>query len=138
MLNGWPKKIKDELKNYKIKENELTIENECLMWGHRLVVPSSLRQKVLEELHSNHMGVVRMKAMARSYVWWSLHVWDWPDAPNERLHRDFLGPIEGQMYMVILDAHSKWVDIREMCNITAESTIEVFRDYFSTWGKRLF
>ena len=29
---------------------------------------------------------------------------------------------------------SKWVDIHEMHNITADSTIEVFRDYFSTWG----
>ena len=66
VLKGWPKVINEELKNYKAKEHELTIENECLMWGHRLVVPSSLRQTLLEELHSNHMGVVRMKAMGRS------------------------------------------------------------------------
>ena len=69
-LKGWPKVVKEELKSYKAKEHELTIENECLMWGHLLVVPSSLRQTLLEELHSNHMGVVRMKAMTRSYIWW--------------------------------------------------------------------
>ena len=26
--------------------------------------------KVLEELHHEHMGVAKMKSLARSYVWW--------------------------------------------------------------------
>lgn len=40
------------------------------MWGNRVIVPPKLRQQVLEELHTGHLGVVKMKAMARSYVWW--------------------------------------------------------------------
>ena len=63
-----------------------------------------------------------------------LHVWDWPDAPNERIHVDFLGPLENDMYIVITDAFSKWVDIREMKRIDANSTITVLRDYCSSWG----
>lgn len=61
-------------------------------------------------------------------------MWDWPEAPNERIHIDFLGPVNKRMYIVILDAHSKWADIRMMNNITTDSTINVLRDYFSTWG----
>ena len=38
--------------------------------GIRVIVPSKLRDLVLEELHLGHPRVVRMKALARSPVWW--------------------------------------------------------------------
>ena len=50
-------------------QDELSVENDCILWGVR-VVPTKLRKKVLEELHHGHPGIVRMKALARSYVWW--------------------------------------------------------------------
>ena len=83
------------------------------------MVPSKLRQKILNELHQGHSGIVRMKALARSQVWWPgldeditkmvkgcvecqsvkhlpakapLHPWAWPTSPWERIHVDFLGP----------------------------------------------
>ena len=34
-----------------------------------VVVPTTLQLKVLEELHGGHIGVVKMKALARSHVW---------------------------------------------------------------------
>ena len=34
------------------------------------MIPTKLAKLVLNELHSSHLGIVRMKAMARSYVWW--------------------------------------------------------------------
>ena len=34
------------------------------------VISTKLRHRVLEELHRGHLGVVRMKALARSHVWW--------------------------------------------------------------------
>lgn len=39
--------------------------------GDRVVIPYKLRRWVLEALHVGHLGIVRMKALARSYVWWS-------------------------------------------------------------------
>ena len=35
-----------------------------------MVVPTKLRQKVLNDLHRDHVDVVRMKAIARSYMRW--------------------------------------------------------------------
>ena len=49
---------------------ELTVQNDCLMWGIRVIVPPALREKVLEELHSGHSGMSRMKSLARCHVWW--------------------------------------------------------------------
>lgn len=40
------------------------------MWGHRVVNPESCRAQVLEIMHEPHMGIVKSKALARSYVWW--------------------------------------------------------------------
>lgn len=40
------------------------------MWGTHVIVPPKLRSRVLESLHEGHLGVVKMKSLARSYVWW--------------------------------------------------------------------
>ena len=40
------------------------------MWGGRVIVPDMLRAHVLDQLHEGHLGVVKIKALARSYVWW--------------------------------------------------------------------
>lgn len=34
------------------------------------VIPSSLRENLLLELHRNHLGIVKMKSLARSSFWW--------------------------------------------------------------------
>lgn len=40
------------------------------MWGYRMIIPASSRQTVLKQLHCSHMGIVKTKSWARSYVWW--------------------------------------------------------------------
>ncbi|XP_014214167.1 uncharacterized protein K02A2.6-like [Copidosoma floridanum] len=161
LIEGWPLNVEEKLQPYKNRQLELTLENDCIFWGHRIVIPTTVIESVLGELHSAHMGIVKMKAQARSFVWWPgidkmientakscelclqygtnpprsiLHTWKWPEAPNERVHVDFCGPIDGHMYLIITDAYSKWIDIREMNNITASSTIKVLKEYISTWG----
>ena len=46
------------------------MEGDCLLWGIRAIVPKKLQEDVLKELHYDHQGMARMKASARSYVWW--------------------------------------------------------------------
>ena len=64
------KESDSSLSLYLVGRNELTLLQGCVMWGNRVIVPPKLRQHVLEELHTGHLGVVKMKAMAWSYVWW--------------------------------------------------------------------
>ncbi|KAL7843904.1 hypothetical protein SRHO_G00224430 [Serrasalmus rhombeus] len=151
----------DELSHYLQRRHELTVQHGCLMWGLRVIVPPKLRPRVLAELHSAHPGVVRMKSLARSYVWWPgidsqiehqakschscqrvqkdpglapLHPWMWPSSPWERIHVDFAGPFEGHMYLVVVDAHSKWPEIHIMDSTTSSKTIQVLRGLFSRYG----
>ena len=52
------------LKPYLCRLTEFSCEGGCLLWGNRVVVPTSLRKNVLDELHEVHPGVSRMKALA--------------------------------------------------------------------------
>ena len=56
---------------YIYRKTELPVESYCLIWGNRVIIPFHLRNKILTELHENHPGIVRMKALAHSYVWWT-------------------------------------------------------------------
>ena len=60
---GWPNEVQNELKPYYIRRHELTVEANCLLWGRKVIVPEKLQSTVLEELHTVHPGVVRMKSM---------------------------------------------------------------------------
>ncbi len=159
--DGWPTQVPDELKHYYSKKDEISIEADCLLWGIRVIVPKSLQAQVLKTLHEGHSGIQRMKALARSYMWWKgidqdiesqsksckpcqehkpnppsapLHIWQWPTAPLKRIHIDFAGPFQGKMFLIIVDAHSKWPEVIIMSSTTAEKTIEALFTFFSRYG----
>nr|CAI5835242.1 unnamed protein product [Callosobruchus analis] len=43
------------------------LESGCIMKSQRVVIPHTKRIK----LHSAHLGIVKMKNLARSYCWWA-------------------------------------------------------------------
>ena len=70
---GWPntsKSLPKELHPYFHRKLQLTVHNGCILHSHRVVIPSSLQQKILTEIHEGHMGIVRMKSLARMHVRW--------------------------------------------------------------------
>ena len=71
-LDGWPDtpSADKELVIFYNKREALSVENNCLLWGHRVVIPENLKTLVIRELHYSHFGISIMKALARSFVWW--------------------------------------------------------------------
>ena len=67
--SGWPSQVPETLVPYSRRRQELAIEDGCLMWGIRVVIPKKLREAILQQLHQDHPGISRMKAVARSHVW---------------------------------------------------------------------
>ncbi|CAK1590029.1 unnamed protein product [Parnassius mnemosyne] len=160
--DGWPGELNiKELKPYYNRKNELYTELDCVMWGHRVVIPSVCRSKVLKELHDSHMGMVKTKGLARSYVWWpgidedieklcrscqvclevadappahAIRSWPWPDRPWSRLHIDFFGPIAGNTYLVLIDACTKWMEVIKMSSTNAKAVIKALREIWSRFG----
>ena len=62
-----------------------------------------------------------------------LHPWLWPSKPWKRIHADFAGPFKGKMFLLVMDAHSKWPEIVEMSSTTATKTVEL-RRMFAAYG----
>ncbi|KMQ84562.1 hypothetical protein RF55_17550 [Lasius niger] len=54
---------------YKAPETNYTLSRNCLLLEHR-VIPPSLRPAILADLHAAHIGIVKMKGLARSFVFW--------------------------------------------------------------------
>lgn len=129
--------------------------------GSEWFIPERYRQDVLEELHVSHPGMVRMKSLARLHVWWPgldsdietkvsqcgpcrsqlpnlpkapANPWLWPSAPWKRVHIDFAGPFMQRMFLIIVDAYSKWMDVVMMTSTTSENTINALRYLFSSYG----
>lgn len=59
-----------ELAPYFSKQSDISVSNECLFWNSRAVTSVSLRDKVIKDLHSVHLGIQRMKSIARQYCYW--------------------------------------------------------------------
>ena len=59
-----------------------------------------------------------------------LHSWEWPSKLWSRLYLDFAGPFMGHMFLILVDAHSKWLNVHLMQSITSANTIEKLRMVF--------
>ena len=160
VLNGWGKEFDQELKPYFLKRNSLHTENGVLYYRERMVVVNIKKKEVLNLLHSDiHTGIVRMKTLARSVVWWigidndiedlvaqcsvcqmtrnsrmDNTISKWPDVqiPLQRVHIDlfFFG---GQTFLILMDAYSKYMDIHKLNISNAQNVIgkiKIFCAYF--------
>ena len=158
---GWPTKTKEELLPFFHRKDQLTVEENCLLKGMQVVVPPTLQKRVMSLLHETHPGAVKMKALARSYVWWPgmdkmleevtkqceqcqqnhredpktpLHPLEFTSKPWQRIHLDFAGPFEGKMWLIVVDSYSKWPEVIQMKATSATRTIEELRLIFARFG----
>ena len=160
-INGWPSKSSPELQPLFQRRDELIIQSGCILWGTRVIIPSTFRSILLSELYSEHIGATRMKQLARSYFWWphldadiesivqrcehclsqrnappkaELHPWTSPTQVWHRIHIDYCGPKHGYYFLVVIDATSKWMEVYKTKNITSSATISFPRDSFARYG----
>lgn len=159
--HGWPEHPEPVFQPYYSKRLDLTHEDGVLLWNSRVVIPESLRSLLLKDLHAEHLGMVKMKQLARKYLWWpgldkeieetvklctacqeaakspassQPASWSWPGGPWKRLHLDFAGPYQGKTFLVIVDAYSKSLEVVPMSSATSANTIAALRHVFSYFG----
>lgn len=159
LIRGWPHKIPDDLKPFYTRKLELEVINECIFHGHRVVVPKSLQSAVLNEIHTTHEGIVRMKRIARSYIWFPgidgkieelckacIHclsnrseppklqvAWPKADSPFHTVHIDHF-TYRNREFLVVVDQYSKWLEVYPVKNITTETTVDKLRECFARFG----
>jgi hypothetical protein len=159
--SGWPSHCQDDaLQPYWNYRHEFSLDDGCLLWGRRVVIPPALQERMLNELHECHPGMTRMKALARSVVWWPgldqdieeivracnacvnsqsapkavpLMLWPWATNPWQRIHVDFAEE-GGETFFIVVDSFSKWLEVVPMKSTTAADTIDVLRTLFASYG----
>ena len=136
------------------------MEQGCILLGYKVVIPVKFRDRLLNELHGNHPGICKMKALTQRYLWWPsldkdieakvkicsvcgavqitpqhapLQSWNWPSRVWQRLHIDY-SQKERSNLLVVIDSYSKWLEVFDMKNTSAESTMDTLRSLFSSYG----
>ena len=61
-----------------------------------------------------------------------MYAWMEPSGPWQRIHIDIAGPYLGDMFLVVVDAHSRWLAVQVMKGTTSGKTIEELRSIFET------
>ena len=161
VLQGWRNGEEEELLPFNQRSRELSVQEGCVLWGNRVIVPKKGQERVLHQLHEGHPGISRMKAIARSVVWWPgldknieqtvkecpecqqhqntpplapLHPWEWPHQPWSRLHIDHAGPFLGKQFLIVVDAHSKWMEVVTVPSTSSYHTVQTLRNVFAAHG----
>ena len=71
-LNGWPQRhtnVPRIARNYWDFRDELSINDDLLMKGERVVISTSCRDSIMDDLHKSHEGIKAM-SLARTCVYW--------------------------------------------------------------------
>ena len=81
-LEWWPESFPKNLQTYRLTQEELSVEQDCLPWWGRVIILHSLKQTILADLHREHLGISKTKALTRSLVGGT---WPWLRSPHEQL-----------------------------------------------------
>lgn len=151
-----------DLKQYGPFRHEYTYVNSLILRGSKLVIPTSLRPRMLQLAHEGHPGQSLMKRRLRERCWWpgidqaaidtceaceGCRLVQLPDPPEPMMRRslpdrpwvdiaiDFLGPMPSAEYiLVVIDYYSRYMELEVMSKITAQETIKRLKRIFRIWG----
>ena len=148
------KNVKDSL--------SCNIEENIVLNGTLLVIPSVLQDKVIKLAHEGHQGINKTKAHLRSKVWFPnmtvkaenavrecipcqanttrkdmepLAMSELPPGPWQHLSMDFCGPLpSGESLLVIQDEFSRYPVVEIVRKTTTDSIIPVVDKIFAEFG----
>ncbi|XP_044163820.1 uncharacterized protein K02A2.6-like [Acropora millepora] len=147
---------------YTCIKNELCTIGKLVMRGDRIVIPNTLRKRVLEAAHEGHQGIVKTKSRLRTKVWWpkmdsdaerickschgcqvvgQLNVLEPmkrtepPSGPWQDVAVDLMGPMPtGESLLVVVDYYSRYYEVVIMHSTTTEKIVDALSTIFARFG----
>ena len=160
---GWPAKrsqIPVFLHPYWNYRDELTIESGILMKNSKVLIPETLRQKYLIQIHQGHQGIEACRSRAREFVFWvninndlkemvekcdicqsqqnstpivQNYISEVPPHPWHTLGSD-LFYFQRIDFLVVVDYFSKFLIVRKIPSSTSSAIIKELGMIFSEFG----
>ena len=163
---GWPAKrsqIPVSLHPYWNFRDELTVESGILMKNSKILIPETLKQKYLKQIHQGHQGIEACRSRAREFVFWvninsdlkemvekcdicqsqqnstasvQKYVSEVPPHPWHTLGSD-LFYFQRIDFLVVVDYFSKYLIVRKLPSSTSSAVIKELGMIFSEFGNPL-
>jgi hypothetical protein len=163
-IQAYPQpKLPSILNEYKHVKDELSVtSNGIILRGSSIIIPSSLRQHVLDLAHGGHQGIVKTKTLIRSRVWFPgidnsvehliktclacqansdkmsfapLMPTEMPPAPWHSVSGDLYGPMDdGCYWFVNYCEYTKWASVEKVKSTSQEAIEPVLVNLFDHFG----
>ena len=163
ITQGWPKSrnhLSLELKPYYNRRDELTVVNNLILKGNKIVIPSTLIKEMKQILHTGHLGIERTKSNARSTMYWPNIDKDInemisncnacqkyrnlnPREPllSHEIPKDVWNKVAtdlfvclNKLYLIVIDYTSKYFEIAQLPDVSSDTVITHVRSIFARHG----
>lgn len=163
--NGWPShisKVPASIKQYYKLRTEITEgSNTLIYYGQRMIIPESWKQKILKNIHTGHLGIIKCIAKANASVFWlninkdlekfvnncevcNIHSNSNRKEPMKN-HKIIKIPwqkvgidifeLNGESFILVVDYYSKYPEIKNLNNdLTSKNVIQALKSIFSRHG----
>ena len=163
ILKGWPERkadVPNAAAPYFMIRDELSVEDDIICRGERVVIPPTLRKDMMTRIHSSHMGVESCLRRAREILHWpnmnaevkdfienceacrtyetkqskeTLQSHDVPDRPWSKVGTD-LFTCNGYDYLLTVDYYSDFFEVDFLEDTTSKTVIHKLKAHFSRHG----
>ena len=163
ILQGWPdqkKKCHQDIREYWAYRDELSVIDDLVFKGTKIVVPSGMRQAMLHRIHEGHMGIVKCKQRARQLLFWPrmngeiedmvstceicqkmqnrnqrepMQPHEIPQRPWSKVASDIF-ELGSASYVVVVDYYSKFPEVMRLPTTTSKSLIMALKSIFARHG----
>ena len=161
--SGWPKRRRSlelVIRPYWGMRNDISIVDDLLMAGSRIIIPQSSRSQVLQEIHEGHQGETRCLLRAKMAVYWPgmykeiqetvgkcgacrefenaqtkcpMVAVEVPSQPWHTVGAD-LFQYKGRWFILLTDMYSKAPFVRPLANTGAYATVKAMKSIFAENG----
>ncbi|UYV67691.1 hypothetical protein LAZ67_5001628, partial [Cordylochernes scorpioides] len=157
----WPYPLNEEFKCFYKFKDELSIFDNLILKGSRILLPSKLIKRVLRIAHETHQGMTRTKQLLREKYFWinmdfdienlirncpicvrnqplindqPLQIVPLPSKPWMKLGIDIVGPIGHHYVLTVIDYYSSYPEAMIIEDISSKTIIEKLMEIFARHG----
>ena len=155
---GWYAKqtLPASLKPYHCVSGEITVVNNLLVRGSRIISPPPLQKEVLQRIHDGHLGITKCRKLTKQSVWWprisaelTKLVADCEEScENQRQRAQPLTPSKltflprqkvatnlfewnQKMHLLVVDYYSRYIEVAHLVQATVNEVVK-HQEYICT------
>ena len=160
---GWPdlrSECPTPILDFWNHRDELSVADDLIFRGQTLLIPKSLRQQMIESVHTGHMGTQKCLQRAKDVMFWpgmAKQICDYvlscsiclsnrnsnqkepltqheiPSRPWQKLGSDLFS-LEGKDYLVTIDYYSRYFEVDALPDTRSSTVIRKLKAHFARHG----